>query len=124
VPLAGSNEHYTKAILQEEAELEEPVETSTDPIWTAKGGAAETLISISSSKNRGDVDKSSAWPKVASGGKEGAVATNSIYFNDGGNEGKREVDVDPYASTCITGCTTEATVGRKDGKSSLNLPQQ
>jgi hypothetical protein len=45
-PLAGGNEHYTKATLQEEAELEEPVETSTDPIWTAKGGAVEMLISI------------------------------------------------------------------------------
>jgi hypothetical protein len=95
--LAGGNEHYTKTTLQEEAELEEPVETSTDPVWTAKGGAAETLISISSPENRGDVDKSSAWPKVASGGKEGAVTTDPIYFNDGGIEGKCEVDVDPYA---------------------------
>jgi hypothetical protein len=31
-PLAGGNKHYTKAILQEEVELEELVETSTDPI--------------------------------------------------------------------------------------------
>jgi hypothetical protein len=77
--------------------LEEPVETSTNPIWTAKGGVVETLISSSSPKNRGDADKSSAWPKVASGGKEGAIATDPIYFNDGGNEGKREVDMDPYA---------------------------
>jgi hypothetical protein len=77
--------------------LEEPVETSTDPIWTAKGGAAETLISISSPENRGDVDQSSAWPKVASRGKEGVVAIDPIHFNDGGIEGKREVDVDPYA---------------------------
>jgi hypothetical protein len=97
VLLAGGNEHYTKATLQEEAELEEPVETSTDPIWTAKGGTVETLISISSPKNREDVDMSSAWPKVASRGKEGAIATDPIYFNDSGNEGKREVDVDPYA---------------------------
>jgi hypothetical protein len=96
-PLAGGNEHYTKATLQEEAELEEPLETSTDPIWTVKGGAVETLISISSLENRGDADKSSAWPKVASRGKEGAIATDPIHFNDGGNEGKREVDVDPYA---------------------------
>jgi hypothetical protein len=96
-PLAGGNEHYTKAILQEEAELEEPVETSTDPIWIAKGGAVETLISISSPENRGGTDKSSAQPKVAFGSKEGAVATDPIHFNDGGNEGKREVDVDPYA---------------------------
>jgi hypothetical protein len=97
VPLAGGNEHYTKAILQEEAELEKPVETSTDPIWTVKGGATETLISISLPENWGDADKSSAWPKVASGGKEGAIATDPIYFSDGGNEGKREVDMDPYA---------------------------
>jgi hypothetical protein len=96
-PLVGGNEHYTKAILQEEVELEEPVETSIDPIWTAKGGAAETLISISSPENRGDEDKSSARPKVAFGGKEGAVATDLIHFNDSGNEYKREVDVDPYA---------------------------
>jgi hypothetical protein len=96
-PLAGGNEHYTKATLQEEAELEEPVETSTDPIWTVKGRAVETLINISSLENRGDADKSSAWPKVASGGKEGAVATDPIHFNDGGIEGKCEVDVDPYA---------------------------
>jgi hypothetical protein len=95
--LAGGNEHYTKAILQEEAELEEPVETSTDPIWTAKGGAVETLISISSPENQGGTDKSSAQPKVAFGSKEGAVATDPIHFNDGGNEGKREVDMDPYA---------------------------
>jgi hypothetical protein len=97
VPLPGGNEHYTKAILQEEAELEEPIETSTDPIWTTKGGAAETLINISSPENRGDADKSSAWPKVASGSKEGAVATDPIHFNDGGIEDKREVNVDPYA---------------------------
>jgi hypothetical protein len=97
VPLAGGNEHYTKAILQEEVELEEPVETSTDPIWTAKGGTIETLINISSPENRGDVDKSNAWPKVASRGKEGTIATDPIHFNDSGNEGKCEVDVDPYA---------------------------
>jgi hypothetical protein len=97
VPLAGSNEYYIKATLQEEAKLEEPVETSTDPIWTAKGGTIETLISISSPENWGDVDKSSAWLKVASRGKEGAVATDPIHFNDSRNEGKREVDVDPYA---------------------------
>jgi hypothetical protein len=96
-PLAGGNEHYTKATLQEEAKLEEPVETSTDPIWTAKGGAAETLISISSPENRGDANKSSSWPKVASGGKEGTIATDPIHFNDGGIEDKREVNVDPYA---------------------------
>jgi hypothetical protein len=95
--LAGGNEHYTKATLHEEEELEEPVETSTNPIWTAKGGAAETLISISSPENRGDADKSNARLKVASRGKEGVVATDPIHFNDGGNEGKREVDVDPYA---------------------------
>jgi hypothetical protein len=53
MPLAGGNEHYTKATLQEEAELEEPVETSTDPIWTAKGRAAEMLINISSPENQG-----------------------------------------------------------------------
>jgi hypothetical protein len=52
-PLVGGNEHYTKATLQEEAELEEPVETSTDPIWTTKGGAGETLINISSLENQG-----------------------------------------------------------------------
>jgi hypothetical protein len=97
VPLVGGNEYYTKATLQEEAELEEPVETSTNPIWTAKGGTVETLISISSPENWGDVDKSSAWPKVASRGKEGAIATDPIHFNDNGNEGKREIDVDPYA---------------------------
>jgi hypothetical protein len=97
VPLAGGNEHYTKAIVQEEVELEELVETSTNPIWTTKGAAAEILISISSLENRGNAEKSSARPKVASGGKEGAIATNPIHFNDGGNEGKREVDVDPYA---------------------------
>jgi hypothetical protein len=96
-PLAGGNEHYTKAILHEETELEEPVETSTNPIWTAKGAAAETLISISSPENQGDEDMSSARPKVASRGKVGAVATYPIHFNDGGNEDKREVDVDPYA---------------------------
>jgi hypothetical protein len=95
--LACGNEYYTKATLQEEAELEEHVETSTDPIWTTKGGAAKTLINISSPENRGDADKSSARPKVASGGKEGAVATDPIHFNDGRNEGKCEVDVDPYA---------------------------
>jgi hypothetical protein len=78
-------------------EMEEPVETSTDPIWTAKGGAAETLISISSPENRGDADKNNTWPKVASGGKEGAVATDPIHSNDGGIVDKREVDVDPYA---------------------------
>jgi hypothetical protein len=77
--------------------LEEPIETSTDPIWTSKGAAAETLISISSPKNWGDVDKSNARPKVASRGKEGAIAIDPIHFNDGGNEDKREVDVDPYA---------------------------
>jgi hypothetical protein len=97
VPLVGGNEYYTKATLQEEAELEEPVETSTNPIWTAKGGTVETLISISSPENWGDVDKSSAWPKIASRGKEGAIATDPIHFNDNGNEGKREIDVDPYA---------------------------
>jgi hypothetical protein len=97
VLLAGGNEHYTKATLQEEVELEEPVETSTDPIWTAKGGVIETLISISSPENWRDADKSSAWPKVASRGKEGAIATDPIHFIDGGNEDKREVDVDPYA---------------------------
>jgi hypothetical protein len=97
VPLASGNEHYTKATLHEEAELEELVETSTDPIWTAKGGIVEMLISISSPENRGDVDKNNAWPKVASRGKEGAIATNPIHFNDSGNEGKCEVDVDPYA---------------------------
>jgi hypothetical protein len=97
VPLAGSNEHYTKATVQEEVELEEPVETSTDPIWTTKGAAAGTLINISSPENRGDVDKSNARPKVASGSKEGAITIDPIHFNDGGNEGKREVDVDPYA---------------------------
>jgi hypothetical protein len=77
--------------------LEEPVETSTDAIWTVKGATAETLISISSLENRGDADKSSARLKVASRGKEGAIATDPIHFNDDGNEGKREVDVDPYA---------------------------
>jgi hypothetical protein len=77
--------------------LEVPIETSTNPIWTAKGAAAEMLISISSPKNREDADKSSARPKVASEGKEGAVATDPIHFNDNGNEGKCEVDVDPYA---------------------------
>jgi hypothetical protein len=97
VPLAGGNEHYTKATVYEEVELEEPVETSTDPIWTAKGAAAETFISISSPENRGDAEKSSTRLKVASGGKKGAIATNPIHFNDGGNEGKREVDMDPYA---------------------------
>jgi hypothetical protein len=97
VPLASGNEHYTKATLQEEAELEEPIETSTDPIWTAKGRATQTLISISSPENQEDADKNSARPKVASGSKEGAVATNPIHFNDGGNEDKCEVDVDPYA---------------------------
>jgi hypothetical protein len=97
VPLAGGNEHYTKATVQEEVELEEPVETSTNPIWTSKGAAAETLINISSPENWGDANKSSARPKVASGGKEGAIATDPIHFNDNGNEGKREVDVDPYA---------------------------
>jgi hypothetical protein len=96
-PLAGGNEHYTKVTLQEEAELEELVETSTDPIWTVKGATTETLISISSPENRGDAEKSNARPKVASRGKEGAIATDPIHFNDGGNEGKREVDMDPYA---------------------------
>jgi hypothetical protein len=28
---------------------------------------------------------------------EGAIDTDPIHFNDGRNEGKREVDVDPYA---------------------------
>jgi hypothetical protein len=51
VPLASGNEHYTKATVQEEVELEELVETSADPIWTSKGAAAETLISISSPEN-------------------------------------------------------------------------
>jgi hypothetical protein len=46
--LAGGNEHYIKATVQEEVELEEYIETSTDPIWTAKGVAAEMLINISS----------------------------------------------------------------------------
>jgi hypothetical protein len=96
-PLAGGNEYYTKATLQEEAELEDPVETSTNPIWTTKGGAAEMLINISSPDNRGDADKSSTRQKVASGGKEGAIATDPIHFDDGRNEGKHEVDVDPYA---------------------------
>jgi hypothetical protein len=77
--------------------LEELVETSTDPIWTAKRAVAEMLISISSPENRVDADKSSTRPKVASGGKEGAIATDPIHFNDGGNEDKCEVDVDPYA---------------------------
>jgi hypothetical protein len=97
VPLAGGNKHYTKATVQEEVELEETIETSIDPIWTAKVAAVETLISISSPENRGDEEKSSTRPKIASGGKEGAIATDSIHFNDGGNEDKREVDVDPYA---------------------------
>jgi hypothetical protein len=97
VPLAGGNKHYKKATVHEEVELEEPVETSTDPIWTAKGASAETLISISSPENRGDVEKSSARLKVASGGKEGAIATDPIHFNDCRNENKHEVDVDPYA---------------------------
>jgi hypothetical protein len=96
-PLAGGNEHYTKATLQEEAKLEEPVETSTDPIWTAKGAAVETLISISLPENWRDADKSSARLKVASEGKEGAIVTDPIHFNDSGNEDKCEVDVDPYA---------------------------
>ena len=95
--LASGNEHYTKATVQEEVELEELVETSIDPIWTTKGVAAEILISISSLENRGDVEKSSAQPKVASMGKVGAFATDSIHFNDSGNEGKREIDVDPNA---------------------------
>jgi hypothetical protein len=77
--------------------LEEPIETSTDPIWTAKGAPAETLINISLPENWGDADKSNARPKVACGSKEGAIATDPIHFNDGGNEDKREVDVDPYA---------------------------
>jgi hypothetical protein len=96
-PLVGGNKHYTKTTLHEEVELEDPVETSTDPIWTTKGGAAEMLISISSPDNGGDADKSSARPKVASEGKEDAVATDPIHFNDGRNEGKCEVNVDPYA---------------------------
>jgi hypothetical protein len=97
VPLAGGNEHYTKATLLEEAKLEEPVETSTDPIWTTKEVAAETFINISSPENQGDADKSSTRLKVASRGKEGAITTDPIHFNDSGNEGKLEVDVDPYA---------------------------
>lgn len=100
-PPAGGNKYYTKATLQEETELKEPVETSTDPIWTAKGGVVETLISISSPENRGDAVKSSARRKVASGGKEGAVAADPIHFNDGGNEDKREVDVDPHAMAAL-----------------------
>ena len=59
--------------------------------------AAEKLINISSPENRGDAEKSSTWPKVASRGTEGAIATDPIHFNDGRNEGKCEVDVDPYA---------------------------
>jgi hypothetical protein len=123
-PLAGGNDYYTKATLQEEAELGELVETSTDLIWTAKGAATETLISILSLENRGDADKTSARPKVASGSKGGAVATDPIHFNDGGNEGKREVDMDPYALPASPKYTTEATVDCKVGKFSLNLLQE
>ena len=94
---SGGNKHYTKEILQEETELEELIETSTNPIWTAKGGATKTFITISSPENRGDVDKSSTRLKIISRGKEGAVATDPIHFNEGGNEDKHEVDVDPYA---------------------------
>ena len=61
VPLAGGNEYYTKATVQEEVELEEPIETSIDLLWTTKGAAAETLISISSLKNWG------MWKRVALG---------------------------------------------------------
>ena len=95
--LAGGNEYYTKATVHEEVELEEPVETSTDFTWTTKRATVEILISIPSPENWGDAEKSSARPKVASRGKNGAIATYSIHFNDGGNEDKREVDVDPYA---------------------------
>ena len=97
MPSVGGNKHYTKATIHEEVELEEHVETSTDPIWTTKGAATETLISISSPKNQGDAEKNSTWPKIASRSKEGAIATDPIHFNDSGNEGKCEINVDSYA---------------------------
>jgi hypothetical protein len=43
--------------------LEEPVETTIDPAWTAKGAVAEMLINISFPGNRGDPDKNNTWPK-------------------------------------------------------------
>jgi hypothetical protein len=77
--------------------LEEPVETTIDPAWTAKGAVAEMLINISFPGNRGDPDKNNTWPKSTSEDKEGAVATDPIHITKGGNEGHHEVDVDPYA---------------------------
>ena len=79
------------------SKLKETVGTSADPISTAKGGAVEMLIGISSPENQGDADKSNTRRKVAFGDKEGAVTTDPIHFNDGGNEDKREINVDPYS---------------------------
>jgi hypothetical protein len=85
--LSGCEENYIPVILQNEVQSGDLVDTPPDPIWSAKGAAAKTLLSISSPEHRGSGENYNGHPNVVS-------PTND---RSGKKEGQQEPEVDPYA---------------------------
>jgi hypothetical protein len=85
--ISEHHENYIPANPQKEVQSENLVDTPPDPIWSAKGAAANTLLSISFLGHRGDGENCSSRPNVLS-------PTND---RSGKKEGQQEPDVDPYA---------------------------
>jgi hypothetical protein len=85
--VSGRHENYIPANPQKEVQSEDLVDTPPDTTWSAKGAAANTLLSISSPGHWGDGENCSGRPNILS-------PTNNC---SGKKEGQQEPDVDPYA---------------------------
>jgi hypothetical protein len=64
--ISEHHENYIPVNPQKEVQSENLVDTPPDPIWSAKGAAANTLLSISSPKHRGNGENCSGHPNVVS----------------------------------------------------------
>jgi hypothetical protein len=85
--VSGCHENYIPVNPHKEVQSGDLIATPPDLIWSAKGVAANTLLSISSPKHRGNGKNCSGHPNIVS-------PTND---RSGKNEGQQEPNVDPYA---------------------------
>jgi hypothetical protein len=84
--LSGRQENYIPVTLHNEVQSGDLVDTPPDPIWSAKGAVAKTMLSISSPEHQGGGENCSGHPNVVS-------PTND---RSGKKEGQQEPEVDPY----------------------------
>jgi hypothetical protein len=64
--LSGRQENYILVTLQNEVQSGDLVDTSPDPIWSAKGVGAKTLLSNSFPEHRGGGENCNGHPNVVS----------------------------------------------------------